>query len=50
MKLEQQVCSLELSKTLKALNVKQDSLFWHWTYITDKNKHSIEYMKPVKSK
>jgi len=29
MKLEQQVCSLELAKKLKELGVKQDSLF-HW--------------------
>ena len=29
MKLEDQVCSLELSKRLKELGVKQDSL-WYW--------------------
>jgi len=28
MKLEQQVCSLELAKQLKELGFKQDSLFW----------------------
>lgn len=28
MKLEDQVCSLELAKKLKELGVKQDSLFW----------------------
>lgn len=30
MKLEQQVCSLELAKKLKELGVKQSSVFW-WT-------------------
>lgn len=29
MKLEQQVCSLELAKKLKELGVKQESLFWY---------------------
>jgi hypothetical protein len=28
MKLDEQVCSLELAKKLKELGVKQDSLFW----------------------
>ena len=28
MKLEQQVCSLELAKRLQELGIKQDSLFW----------------------
>lgn len=28
MQLTQQVCSLELAKKLKSLNVKQESLFW----------------------
>lgn len=36
MKLEQQVCSLELAKKLKELGVKQDSLFY-WT------QRAIEY-------
>ena len=31
MKLEQQVCSLELAQKLKELGVKQESLFY-WTY------------------
>ena len=36
MKLEQQVCSLELAKKLKTLGVKQES-FWYWDfYDTDK--------------
>lgn len=30
MKLEDQVCSLELAKRLKELGVKQDS-YWHWS-------------------
>src|SRR5580692_1190873 len=29
MNLEQQVCSLDLAKRLKGLEVKQKSLFWH---------------------
>lgn len=32
MKLEQQVCSLELAKKLKELGVKQESLFWWGMY------------------
>ena len=34
MKLEQQVCSLELAKKLKELGVKQDSLFW-WNFMNN---------------
>jgi hypothetical protein len=30
MKLEDQVCSLELAKKLKELGVKQKSIFYHW--------------------
>lgn len=36
MKLENQVCSLELSKRLKELGVKQDSL-WYWSKPMDIN-------------
>ena len=35
MKLEQQVTSLELSKKLKALGVKQESLYWWQEQMTD---------------
>jgi len=35
MKLEYQVCSLELAKKLKELGVKQESLFW-WTDLDPK--------------
>ena len=36
MKLEDQVCSLELAKRLKELGVKQDSLFWYKRWIPEK--------------
>lgn len=36
MKLQDQVCSLELSKQLKNLGFKQESLFW-WFESNDKN-------------
>lgn len=39
MKLEQQVCSLELAKQLKELGVKQESYFW-WKEITDNFPHA----------
>lgn len=35
MKLEKQVCNLELAKKLKELGVKQKSLFW-WIWINNK--------------
>ena len=34
MKLEKQVCSLELAKRLKELDVKQESL-WYWHFNTE---------------
>lgn len=40
MKLEDQVCSLELAKKLKRLGVKQDSLFW---WINHKNSPFEDY-------
>lgn len=33
MKLEQQVCSLELAKKLKGLGVKQESLFYYYVWL-----------------
>ncbi len=42
MKLEQQVCSLELARKLKKLGVKQDSLFW-WVEIMENYKWTGEY-------
>ena len=46
MKLEQQVCSLELAKQLKELEFEQESLFY-WTllpsYISRKDEWIIEY-------
>jgi len=36
MKIEQQVCSLELSKKLKELKVKQESLYYWWQIIDTK--------------
>lgn len=41
MKLEDQVCSLELAKELKELGVKQESLFV-WVYL-DQNCYSIKF-------
>lgn len=32
MKIEEQVCSLELAKKLKSLNVKQESLYYWWQH------------------
>lgn len=42
MKLENQVCSLELSKRLKELGVKQDSLWWwHGRMMADEMHYTI---------
>ena len=54
MKLEEQVCSLELSEKLKTLNIKQESL-WHWQHnITGVRKGqkdgSVPYMPHSTSK
>lgn len=38
MKLEDQVCSLELAKRLKALGVKQESLWYWWHHWSLENK------------
>ena len=40
MKLEDQVCSLELAKKLKELGVEQDSLWW-WDKIKDENDFNL---------
>lgn len=47
MKLEQQVCNLELSKQLKELGVEQESLWYHRIYGTNKDKHEICNGKPT---
>jgi hypothetical protein len=41
MKLEQQVCSLELAQKLKELGVKQNSLFSYKTYLIKKHNTGI---------
>ena len=48
MKLEEQVCSLELAKKLKSLGVKQESLFWY-TY-APKDKQDGEWIHVLTSK
>lgn len=42
MKLEDQVCSLELAKSLKSLGVKQESLFW-WIKWNEHYGMHVEY-------
>ena len=46
MQLEQQVCNLELSKRLKELGAKQDSLWW-WV-IDYSGEHSLRDYKTAK--
>ena len=47
MKLEQQVCSLELSKRLKELGVKQESLWW-WVINNKKNNLAEVWQQPCR--
>lgn len=49
MKLENQVCNLELSKELKELGVKQDSL-WRWWYDFNLDKFILRHYKIIKQK
>lgn len=42
MNLEQQVTNLELSKKLKSLGVKQESLFWWVREMTNKRNYKLE--------
>ena len=46
MKLEEQVTSLELSKKLKELGIKQNSLFW-WSREHQKDLHKITFSYSV---
>ena len=41
MKIEDQVCSLELAKKLKELGVKQESLFY-WSKLSIQNEYNLE--------
>lgn len=53
MPLEQQVCSLELSKELKELGYPQESLFWYSPYVeiggSGRPSFKLEYRTGVKS-
>src|ERR1700689_4384174 len=50
MKLESQVCSLELSKRLKELGFKQESLFYWYNTKGDERFYGIAYTKGSKLK